>query len=275
MVPVGRFRPAANPRFVVRVATFWACAGAFLIVFAFVGPPRMFDDLPPERAGPAIAQMRNMFLMIGGFIGAAFGGLRLVTGKMALAAERSLPSGDRAGDPIAWMVHASRAGTWRGPLLGRTFEAALIPRRHATAGFRLSLFLDVPTRLAWMRRPAVGRMIDDAAGMKSIDGKLAGFPDLELSAADEDWASRLYAAHGMRRTILELTHDEDVVLVILRPGRLFVQYPYGAKRTLDEDGMRRLAQALVALAEAAEANGPPAAKLERNRLERFIDGRQP
>jgi len=39
--------------------------------------------------------------------------------------------------------------------------------------------------------------------------------------------------------------------------------------------MRRLADALLALARAVEANGPPAARLERNRLERFADERQP
>jgi hypothetical protein len=164
-------------------------------------------------------------------------------------------------------------GAWHGPMNGRTFEIEQIHRRHARPGTRLAVVVNAATRVAWTRRPAVGRMIDQAAGAVYEDGARHGFPGLEISMADAAWATRLFGTGGVRAAVAQLTQDQETVLLILRPRRLFLQLPYGSTLPIDADRLRTWASALASLATAVEANGAPAQALEPNALERMVDRR--
>ena len=90
---------------------------------------------------------------------------------------------------------------------------------------------------------------------------------------EADWSKRLFAVEGVRADVATLTDGQEVVLLVLRPRRLFLQLPYGSKVPMDADRLRTWTAALVRLAEVMEANGPPSEALERNGLERLLDRR--
>jgi hypothetical protein len=110
------------------------------------------------------------------------------------------------------------------------------------------------------------------AGLESEDGERHGFEGLDVALSEPPWAAKLFDVDGVRAAVRALTDREPTVLLILRPGRVFVQFPRGTAEPIDEPRLRAWADALVTIAKASESIDPPAKRLEPSSLERVADG---
>jgi hypothetical protein len=238
--------------------------------FGLAGGPALFD---PAATAHEHAAARGVFTPAGVFLvvfGLAIAGIGWSAKR---AGHASLPTGAAAADPVAWALHTlvQRGCFWRAQVGGRLLSARAYYRRHAESGQQMALAMQVPTRLAWTRRPSIGRAIDDLAGQQTQDGAPYGYRDLEVSMAEPDWGLRLIARPDVQGAVAALTQGQGVVMLILRPGKLLFSLPQGSGTPTDHAHVSQWMNALYALARAIEENGPPAQPLERSGIERTAD----
>lgn len=270
----GRFRASSILVVIAAMGCFLMCGGLSAIAFGLAGGPALIDPpADPARADQIAAAGVEMMFFAGCFL-LGFGGLILLIGLSAHAAkERHRPRGTAAHDPVAWIAYAlgHGAATWTGEVAGRRVHARSYHRRYAPSGQQLSVRLDVPTRVAWTRRTGVGAMIDAAAGVQSTPGDPYGYPGMDISAPEPEWAQRLIARPDVRDAVHTLADGQGTFVLTLRPGRLLFALPQGTGVGIDPPRAERWTQALRTIAAAAEQNGPPSHPLDRNALERTAD----
>ncbi len=122
-------------------------------------------------------------------------------------------------------VVQSSGATVSVPLAGRPLEVRYAPGK--IGGFAGSLLFrmrtPLQTRLAVIRRgPGLATALDHAAGLDLIDGTDLGYPGLELSMAEPDWARPRLTQSSVRHVVNGLVAGETATeaLLILRPGAL-------------------------------------------------------
>lgn len=231
-----------------------AVLGIVLVSFAFwMARDARIED---EWRVQLVVGCFELVLLAGLFAGAAWWVRR--RGK-------KLDRGFAARDVEAAQVQPNLRG-WKGLVRGRPFHA------WVARGPRLELYLEcrVGTRGAIRRVGPTIRKFD-----KLLDSKMLPAPappalaDCEVLAYDVDWMNRLLSRPGVARTAAELMARSERVL----PGIRFDPSSIGYIRQflpLSEITRERVdgwLDQLSALADAVEAQGPSAQRLEPSRLE--------